>query len=188
MSLTGAESSESVDKQKKDATTLEKQSIDVNNESEGFLVMENGSYNAEEDTSDNQDKLVQMVVELNFQNEYLKSQFIGLKNIHFDSNGPTQQKEAEDQENGDHDAVKELQGQVASLRQELLEERQTRDAAEEALKHLRAVYSEADAKAQELSAKLTEGYMFLFISKLVIHIVKIIGCDLSSEFLYPSRN
>lgn len=154
MSSEEAQSAESVEKQEKDATTLEKQLVDINNNREGELVIENGSHNGEQDISDSHDKLVQMVVELNFQNEYLKSQLVGLKNLHLDSDEFTPCKETVAQENSD--SVKELKEQIESLRKELLEERQTRDAAEEALKHLRAAYSEADAKAQELSAQLAE--------------------------------
>ena len=85
---------------------------------------------------------------------------MGLKNLRLDSNGITPHKEtvvAQEKSDG----VKELEEQIESLRRELLEERQTRDAAEEALKHLRAVYSEADAKAQELAAQLAEGCVLL---------------------------
>lgn len=155
MSSEEAQSTESVEKQEKDATTLEKQLVDINNGREGELVIENGSHIREQDISDSHDKLVQMVVELNFQNVYLKSQFVGLKNLHLDSDGITPHKEtvvAQEKSDG----VKELEEQIESLKRELLEERQTRDAAEEALKHLRAVYSEADAKAQELAAQLAE--------------------------------
>nr|XP_027078594.1 protein GRIP-like isoform X1 [Coffea arabica] len=155
MSSEEAQSAESVETLEKDATTLEKQLVDINNGREGELVIANGSHIREQEIGDSHDKLVQMVVELNFQNEYLKSQLMGLKNLHLDSDGITPHKEtvvAQEKSDG----VKELEEQIESLRRELLEERQTRDAAEEALKHLRAVYSEADAKAQELAAQLAE--------------------------------
>lgn len=53
--------------------------------------------------------------------------------------------------------LKDLSEEIESLKRELLEERQTRYAAEEALKHLRSAHLEADTKAQELAAKLDEG-------------------------------
>ncbi|XP_027179776.1 protein GRIP isoform X1 [Coffea eugenioides] len=155
MSSEEAQSAESVETLEKDATTLEKQLVDINNGREGELVIANGTHIRDQEIGDSHDKLVQMVVELNFQNEYLKSQLMGLKNLCLDSDGITPHKEtvvAQEKSGG----VKELEEQIESLRRELLEERQTRDAAEEALKHLRAVYSEADAKAQELAAQLAE--------------------------------
>nr|XP_027074961.1 protein GRIP-like isoform X1 [Coffea arabica]XP_027074963.1 protein GRIP-like isoform X1 [Coffea arabica] len=155
MSSEEAQIAESVETLEKDATTPEKQLVDINNGREGELVIANGSHIRDQEIGDSHDKLVQMVVELNFQNEYLKSQLMGLKNLRLDSNGITPHKEtvvAQEKSDG----VKELEEQIESLRRELLEERQTRDAAEEALKHLRAVYSEADAKAQELAAQLAE--------------------------------
>ncbi|KAI5684059.1 hypothetical protein M9H77_05287 [Catharanthus roseus] len=154
MSLDGTENNESVNYQEREASEEEKQVIDTSNETEGKLVKENGLENTQDD-SDSHDKLVQMVVELNFQNEYLKTQFERLKSIHLDSDGPSMQKGALDSENGMHNS-KEFVEQIESLRRELLEERQTRSAAEEALKHLRAEYSEADAKARDLNAKLSE--------------------------------
>ncbi|CDP01809.1 unnamed protein product [Coffea canephora] len=155
MSSEEAQTAESVETLEKDATTPEKQLVDINNGREGELVIANGSHIRDQEIGDSHDKLVQMVVELNFQNEYLKSQLMGLKNLRLDSDGITPHKEtvvAQEKSDG----VKELEEQIESLRRELLEERQTRDAAEEALKHLRAVYSEADAKAQELAAQLAE--------------------------------
>ncbi|KAG5530043.1 hypothetical protein RHGRI_030416 [Rhododendron griersonianum] len=124
------------------------------------MSQESGDTTAKENghpsTSDTQDHLVQMVVDLNFQNEYLKSQFEVLKNLHSESSESNQQKMAIEQDGGGLEDVKELREKIESLSRELLEEKQTRGAAEEALKHLRAVYSEADAKSQELSAKLVE--------------------------------
>ncbi|KAI8536845.1 hypothetical protein RHMOL_Rhmol10G0287700 [Rhododendron molle] len=124
------------------------------------MSQESGETTAKENghpsTSDTQDHLVQMVVDLNFQNEYLKSQFEVLKNLHSESSESNQQKMAIEQDGGGLEDVKELREKIESLSRELLEEKQTRGAAEEALKHLRAVYSEADAKSQELSAKLVE--------------------------------
>ncbi|GKB49287.1 hypothetical protein Tco_0900040 [Tanacetum coccineum] len=100
--------------------------------------------------NDSQDQLMQMVVELKFQNEYLKSHFQDLKDVYTDSAGSSvQAKEV------DHDS-KELKDKIEALNEELVIERQTRGAAEAALEHLRAEYTEADAKSQELEAKLAE--------------------------------
>ena len=62
--------------------------------------------------------------------------------------------------------MKELRKSVESLSKELHEEKLTRGAAEEALRHLREAHSEADAKAHELSVKLAEGRICLFISRI----------------------
>lgn len=130
-------------------------------EQQNSMSQENGETTAKENghpsTSDTQDHLVQTVVDLSFQNEYLKSQFEVLKNLHSESRESNQQKVAIERDGGGFEDVKELREKIESLSRELLEEKQTRGAAEEALKHLRAVYSEADAKSQELSAKLVEG-------------------------------
>ncbi|KAF3440864.1 hypothetical protein FNV43_RR19150 [Rhamnella rubrinervis] len=91
-----------------------------------------------------------MVMELTFQNEFFKSQFEGFRDFQLVSSVSNKQKGSE------QEGVKELQERIESLNKQLLEEKQTRSAAEEALKHLQTLYSEADAKAQELSEKLVE--------------------------------
>ncbi|GJX14465.1 hypothetical protein Tco_0206223 [Tanacetum coccineum] len=61
---------------------------------------------------------------------------------------------------------KELKDNIEALNEELVIERQTRGAVEATLKHLRAEYIEADAKSQELKAKLAEGscmHLVLFV-------------------------
>ncbi|XP_058090665.1 protein GRIP [Magnolia sinica] len=105
---------------------------------------------------DSQDHLVQMAIELNFQNEYLKAQFEGLKNQHLQSVGSSKQINASGQEEGASEHVKELHEKIRSLNREIQEQKETQTAAEGALKHLQVAYSETDAKAQELSAKLIE--------------------------------
>ncbi|GFY87821.1 golgi-localized GRIP domain-containing protein [Actinidia rufa] len=138
-----------------DGVKPDDQLIDTNHGSGENLGKENGLH-GHPYTSDSKEHLVQMVVELNFQNEYLKSQFEDMKNLHSESGGFRQQKVTIEQDGGGFEDVKELRAKIEALSRELSEEKQTRGAAEEALKHLRAVYSEADAKAQELSAKLAE--------------------------------
>lgn len=110
-----------------------------------------------------QDQLMQMVVELKFQNEYLKSRFQELKNIHTDSADSIQQTKAVDQ-NGACEDSQVLHEKIESLNIELAIEKQTRGAAEAALEHLREEYTEADAKAQELAAKLAEGHINYLLS------------------------
>ena len=141
-----------------DGVKPDEQLIDTNHGSGENLGKENGLH-GHPYTSDSKEHLVQMVVELNFQNEYLKSQFEDMKNLHSESSGSRQQKVAIEQDGGGFEDVKELRAKIEALSRELSEEKQTRGAAEEALKHLRAVYSEADAKAQDLSAKLAEGQL-----------------------------
>lgn len=111
----------------------------------GDLALGNGGPGS----SDAHDQLVQMVMELKLQNEFLKSQFEGFQNF--------QQTEPSETEGGKSEEVEQLRQTIESLNVELLEEKQTRAAAEVALKHLREAHSEADSKAQELSAKLAEG-------------------------------
>lgn len=109
--------------------------------------------------NDTQDQLMQMVVELKFQNEYLKAHFQDLKDVYTDSaDSCVQAKEV------GHDS-KELKDKIEALNEELVLERQTRGAAEVALEHLRAEYTEADAKSHELEAKLAEGMTSLYVTR-----------------------
>ncbi|XP_059623324.1 protein GRIP-like [Cornus florida] len=156
MSTEGGDSSVMLENNVEDAVKPEKQFIRLNHESFGSVVKENGLYDGDPYTSETHDQLVQNIVELNFQNEYLKSQFEFLKELRSESGGSDQQTGATEREGGGCEDVKELREKIESLSRELLEEKQTRGAAEEAMKHLQVVYIEADAKAQELSAKLSE--------------------------------
>lgn len=163
MLMEGGDISGILEIQMGDGLKPEKQSSNMNHESNGYLARESGLYDGILCSSDSHDQLVQMVLELNFQNDYLKSHFEGLKDLHRESSGSYQQTKAIGQEGGASEDVKELHDRIESLNRELLEEKQTRGAAEAALMHLRASHSEADAKAQELSAKLAEGQI-LFVS------------------------
>ncbi|CAA0819980.1 Protein GRIP [Striga hermonthica] len=118
-------------------------------------VQENGYHDGNEDSSSH-DELVQMVAELGFQNEYLKSQYEGLKTVILDSDGPDQEKAQSHDDSVLGGDVRQMLEEIKSLKTELIEERQTRGAAEEALKHLRAAHSDADLKVQELSTKYAE--------------------------------
>ena len=154
-----------MESQVEDSFKPENQVSDINRSKYGSnrnLVKENGLSDDSQCPADTHDQLILMVTELKFQNEFLKSQFevlSSLNSVHSDSSTP---KKIGGVEDGESDILKELQGRVESLNKELVIEKQTRGAAEEALKHLQTAYSEADTKVQELSEKLAEG-MTLFI-------------------------
>lgn len=128
----------------------------------GNLVLENGLSDGNPCPADTHDELLQMVFELRFQNEFLKCQFECFNNLNSVHSYSSLEKKVCGPEGGESDIVEELQGRIQALNKELLDEKQTRSAAEEALKHLQMQYSEADAKAHELSEKLAEG-MILFV-------------------------
>lgn len=127
------------------------------------VVTENGLHVADVDDHDHDHdhdqcsnethvQLIQMVTELNFQNEYLKAQFEMLKDLHSQSDDDLKKTKdivvSED--------ANELREKIDALNREISEKAQTQTAAEDALKHLRTAYFEADEKVQELSAKLVE--------------------------------
>ncbi|KAL6220790.1 hypothetical protein ACLB2K_008545 [Fragaria x ananassa] len=113
-------------------------------DSNGDLALENGS------SGDAHDQLVQMVTELKFQNEFLKSQIEGFQSL------KQEEPSVEEGGGGGSEEVEQLRRSVESLSAQLEEERQTRAAAEVALKHLREEHLEADSRAQDLAAKLAE--------------------------------
>ncbi|BAT99900.1 hypothetical protein LR48_Vigan06g054500 [Vigna angularis] len=124
--------------------------------SNGNIVLENGLSDGNQGPADTDDQLLEMVMDLRFQNDYLKSQFEGLKIVNSVHSDSSIQKGVGGLEDGDSDIVKELKEKILLLNKEFLEEKQTRIASEEALKHLQVAYSEAEAKGQELSEKLAE--------------------------------
>lgn len=142
-----------------DTLKPEKQLSEVN----GNLPKENGVMGDNMTFDDAHDQLLQTVTELKFENEVLKTQLESLKTFQFEHDGPSQHTRASGPKTGLSADVKELHERIESLSRELSDEKQTRVAAEEALKHLREVYSEADAKAQELSGKLAEGQISPFL-------------------------
>ncbi|OMO83403.1 hypothetical protein COLO4_22537 [Corchorus olitorius] len=125
-------------------------------ESNGTLSKENGVIDANLSSDDNHDQLLQTVTELKIENEFLKSQLESFKSFQLEHDAPSQQTRANGEETDVSPDVKDLHERIESLTRELNEEKQTRLAAEQALQHLREVYSEADAKAQQLSGKLAE--------------------------------
>lgn len=140
----------------KDAENLANHSSDTECQNDGPVVnLDNGNraHDVIASPDGSHDHLVQMVIELNFQNEYLKAQFEGLRNQHL---GFSKQPNEIGLEEGSTECMKELHQKIKSLNTELQEQRETQNAAEDALKHLRLQYSEADIKEQELSAKLIE--------------------------------
>lgn len=132
-----------------DSVKHEKELSDVNGGSNGDLLKENGML-------DDHDQLVGLVMELKLQNEFLKSQFEELKTGRSGDDGSCKQRDGSEEESRENVDVKELHQRIESLSKDLNLEKETRCAAEKALEHLRAVYEEADAKAQEFSAKLAE--------------------------------
>lgn len=156
MSMDEGNVSETPESQTADALKPEIQLVDTRLENDANYAKENGLFDGKPHVDATHDQLVLMVMELNLQNEYLKSQFEGLQAFHSESDGSHQQTRETVQEGAASVDVKELHEKIESLSSELFEEKQTRVAAEEALKHLRAAHSAADAKAQELSTKLAE--------------------------------
>ncbi|CAL0331960.1 unnamed protein product [Lupinus luteus] len=126
------------------------------NGSNGNLPLENSVSDNNQGSDDSHDQLLQMVVELRFQNEFLKSQFEGFSNISSAHSDSSQNNRVGALEDGESDVMNELEERIQSLNKELEEEKQTRHASEEALTHLQTVYSETETKAQELSKKLPE--------------------------------
>ncbi|PIA56823.1 hypothetical protein AQUCO_00700875v1 [Aquilegia coerulea] len=134
----------------------DERSIVENHERNENVVKENGVINDYVCCNDTHGRLEEMVIELNFQNEYLKAQFEVLKNLHSESDGNFKQtKDIVEDVDASEDGNK-LHEKIEELNRELLEKTQTQIAAENALKHLQSAYSDADEKAQELSTKLAE--------------------------------
>lgn len=161
-------------------------------ETNGDLSKGNAELDANLSSDDAHDKLLQTVTELKFENEVLKSQLESFKIFQSENDVPSQQTNVNGKETKFSADVKELHDRIESLSRELNEEKQTRVAAEEALKHLREVYTDADAKAQDLSGKLAEGlripllklapYLY-FKNTEGISSVKLAHCKLKTCFL-----
>ncbi|KAA0052925.1 protein GRIP isoform X1 [Cucumis melo var. makuwa] len=126
----------------------------VKHKGNGHVVVEDRVPDGQ-NCSDDHDELVQLVIEMKSQNEYLKSQLESMKNLQNVENVREREEET-DSRDGESVHLKELQQRIESLSKELSEEKQTRGAAEQALQHLQQAHSEADTKVHELSAKLME--------------------------------
>ncbi|KAG7027817.1 Protein GRIP, partial [Cucurbita argyrosperma subsp. argyrosperma] len=146
--------SEESDVSETPGTMSEELKSGVNHKGNGHVVVEDRCSDGDK-CSDDHDELVQMVIDMKSQNEYLKSQLESIKILQNVENVPERTEEI-DSTDGESIDLKELQERIESLSKELLEEKQTRGAAEQALQHLREAHSEADAKVQELSARLVE--------------------------------
>ncbi|KAG7607474.1 GRIP domain [Arabidopsis thaliana x Arabidopsis arenosa] len=132
----------------------DKESDVVGEEEESHVIKEDKELNdaSNETLTENGDQLLQMIAELRLENDFLRSQFEGLK----DEVAQGRSLQKAEQVEADSAQLKQLQEQVASLSREIDVEKQTRVAAEQALEHLREAYSEADAKSQEYSSKFSQ--------------------------------
>lgn len=142
-----------------DDTKTENKPIAMNQKNDVDLSKENGLQDTKPHDNNTQDPLLEMVLQLSLQIDYMKSHFKDFNNVQSDFGGRHQLERGIHHDEEAYEDVKTLHAKIDTLNRELLEERQTRGAAEEALKHLRAVYIEADAKSQELSAKLAEAQL-----------------------------
>jgi hypothetical protein len=149
--------------------------FDMNRESKDGsnvnIVFENGVSDGNEGSGDTYDQLLQMVVDLRFQNEFLKSQFEGFSNVNSVRSESSLQKEVGGTEDRESDIVKELQEKIESLNKEFLIEKQTRIASEEALKHLQILYSDAEEKAKDLAEQLVEGVVMFVCMCVTVKVV-----------------
>lgn len=68
-----------------DVLKHENEQLSPNDLNESNLIKENGLSDGDTHSNYSHDELVQMVVELNFRNEYMKSQYEGLQNHLLDS-------------------------------------------------------------------------------------------------------
>lgn len=149
----------SVQGPREDPGTRSNQLVNENLELENSIVnlrKQNDNHDGIANNGGTYDQLTQIVMELSLQNDYLKAQIEGTKSqvlrsveVAKPDNGGTDKKASV--------LMKHLQGKINSLNKEIQDQRETQKAAENALEHLRAEYSEADGKVQELSLKLIEG-------------------------------
>lgn len=146
-------------KEKDSANPLE-QPVEVDdriNSCDASINMENGIHRNLANDEESIDELTQLVIELSFQNEYLKSEIGDLK-LELCKPKPLSDEE---RKSGPHVGSSEqdssLHEQIKCLQKEIQAQKETQMAAEDALEHLRMAYSEADGKVQELTTKLIEG-------------------------------
>ncbi|CAH9098437.1 unnamed protein product [Cuscuta epithymum] len=155
MSMEGGDNHNDSENHIKNAMEFENQHGGINDKDNSGLTKESDLHYSDQFTSDSNDDFIQMVVELNFQNEYLKYQILGLKHAH-SHHIPSQLNNIVEHEVVSNADTREFHEKMEHLEKQLLEERQTRSAAEEAVKHLQTVYLEADRKVQVLSNTLAE--------------------------------
>lgn len=104
----------------------EKQLSDTRHGSNGNFAKENGLHDDNPLTETSHEQLVQMVIELKLQNEFLKSQFEGLKNLQSADDESRQRTEASDRKTVASAVTEGLHQRIESLSRELHEEKQTR--------------------------------------------------------------
>ncbi|CAL9078809.1 unnamed protein product [Musa textilis] len=145
-------------KEKDSANPLE-QPVEVDDRlysCDASINMENGIHQNLAIDEESIDEFRQLVIELSFQNEYLKSEIGDLK---LELCKPKTLSD-EERQSGPRVASSEqdssLHEQIKCLQEEIQAQKETQMAAEDALEHLRMAYSEADGKAQELTTKLIE--------------------------------
>ncbi|RWW49218.1 hypothetical protein BHE74_00044650, partial [Ensete ventricosum] len=145
-------------KEKDSANPLE-QPVEVDDRINGCdasISMENGIHQNLAYDEESIDELRQLVIELSFQNEYLKSEIGDLK-LELCKPKPLSDEE---RQSGPHVGSSEqdssLHEQIKCLQKEIQAQKETQKAAEDALEHLRMSYSDADGKAQKLTTKLIE--------------------------------
>ncbi|XP_020582387.1 protein GRIP [Phalaenopsis equestris] len=154
---------ESVQGLREDAATKSNQVVNGNPELDSSDVnfgKHNDVHDGIEIYGGTYDQLTQIVMELSLQNDYLKAQIEGAKSQALRS------VEVAKPDNGSKDEeaskiIRHLQERVNSLNKEIQGQRETQKAAENALEHLRAEYSEADGKVKELSLKLIEAQQLM---------------------------
>ncbi|XP_064942543.1 protein GRIP-like isoform X2 [Musa acuminata AAA Group] len=145
-------------KEKDSANPLEQpvEVADRINSCDASINMENGIHQNLANDEESTDELTQLVIELSFQNEYLKSEIGDLK-LELCNPKPLSDEE---RKSGPHVGSLEqdssLHEQIKCLQKEIQAQKETQMAAEDALEHLRMAYSEADGKVQELTTKLIE--------------------------------
>ncbi|XP_039133435.1 protein GRIP isoform X2 [Dioscorea cayenensis subsp. rotundata] len=116
----------------------------------GYAGNENGVHHWNVITDETDEDLTRMVIELSFQNDYLKAQ-IGSFNLPVLGSIDAVAKEG-----GDSEQLNQLHEKIKCLNKEIQEQKETQKAAEDALEHLRAQCADADSKVQGLSEKLAQ--------------------------------
>lgn len=116
----------------------------------GYAGNENGVHHWSDISDATVEDLMRIVIELSFQNDYLKAQ---IGSFRLPAVGSI---DAVAKEGGDSEQLNQLHEKIKCLNKEIQEQKETQKAAEDALEHLKAQYADADSKVQELSEKLAQ--------------------------------
>ena len=119
----------------------------------GYAGNENGVHHWSDISDATVEDLMRIVIEVSFQNDYLKAQ-IGSSRL-----PAVGSIDAVAKEGGDSEQLNQLHEKIKCLNKEIQEQKETQKAAEDALEHLKAQYADADSKVQELSEKLAQGWL-----------------------------